>query len=116
MFYPSPLNSGSTPSKQTHCMLCPLHIVDQVEEALEQLSTVGGVSVFREDVAGSLYGFEYAVTFEPWGGNDIEHFLNYGDMPAILVRSTPTKLQLSNWRFVAHDRSYYQAGKVVRSR
>lgn len=72
----------------------PFDIVDQVEEALEQLSTVGGVSVFREDVAGSLYGFEYAVIFQPWGGHDLEHFLNYGDMPAILVRSEPTKLQL----------------------
>lgn len=77
-------------------MSCPIHIVDQVEEALEQLSTVGSVSVFREDVAGSLYGFEYAVTFEPWRGHDLEHFLNYGDMPTILVRSEPTNITLAS--------------------
>lgn len=91
MFQQLLYRSGPLPSSQKHCMPCPIYIGDQVEEALEQLSTVGGVSVFREDVAGSLYGFEYTVTFEPWGGHDLEHFLNYGDMPAILVRSKLTK-------------------------
>ncbi|CAN0589848.1 unnamed protein product, partial [Ectocarpus sp. 12 AP-2014] len=37
---------------------------EELEAALEELTTVGGVSVSRQDVAGaSLYGFEYAIEF-----------------------------------------------------
>ncbi|CAM9800578.1 unnamed protein product [Ectocarpus sp. 6 AP-2014] len=60
---------------------------EELETALEELTTVGGVSVSRQDVAGaSLYGFEYAVEFEPWGAHDLEHYLNYGDMPAMVIQ------------------------------
>lgn len=62
---------------------------EEMEDALEELSTVGGVTVAREDVAGALlYGFEYVVEFEPWGTSDLEHYLNYGDMPAIVIQSS----------------------------
>lgn len=60
-------------------------LIFQVEDALEALSTIGDVSVSRADVAGSQYGFEYAVEFQPWSAFDLEHFLNYGDMPAVVV-------------------------------
>lgn len=60
-------------------------LVCQVKNALEALSTIGDVSVSRADVAGSQYGFEYAVEFQPWSTFDLEHFLNYGDMPAVVV-------------------------------
>lgn len=49
---------------------------------------MGGVSVNRTDTAGSFYGFEYAVAFQPWEAFELEHFLNYGDMPAIVVSIT----------------------------
>lgn len=62
----------------------------ELENALEELSTVGNVNVSRKDVAGgSLYGFEYSIAFEPWAGHDLEHYLNYGDMPAIVIESSP---------------------------
>lgn len=62
----------------------------ELEEALEELSTVGSVNVSRKDAAGgSLYGFEYSVAFEPWAEHDLEHYLNYGDMPAIVIDSSP---------------------------
>lgn len=61
----------------------------QVEEALEGLSTVGGLAVSRKDVAGSYYGFEYTVEFQPWAAHNLEHYLNYGDMPAMVVRIMP---------------------------
>lgn len=57
----------------------------QVEDALEALSTVGSVTVTRTDASGSIYGFEYSVMFQPWEEYDLEHVLNYGDMPAIVV-------------------------------
>lgn len=60
-----------------------------VENALEELSTVGGVSVVRQAVAAGV-GFEYAIEFEPWGGNDLEHYLNYGDMPDIVIEASST--------------------------
>ncbi|CAM9773581.1 unnamed protein product, partial [Ectocarpus sp. 13 AM-2016] len=60
---------------------------EELEAALEELTTVGGVSVSRQDVAGaSLYGFEFAIEFEPWGAHDLEHYLNYGDMPAMVIQ------------------------------
>lgn len=59
-----------------------------MEDALEELSTVGGVSVIREDVSGSLYGFEYSMQFQPWDAYDLEHYLNYGDMPSVVVRQS----------------------------
>lgn len=62
----------------------------ELEDALEELSTVGSVNVSRKDVAGSsLYGFEYSIAFEPWAEHDLEHYLNYGDMPAIVIESSP---------------------------
>lgn len=57
-----------------------------MDDALEALTTVGSVAVTRTDVAGSMYGFEYAVEFQPWEASNLEHFLNYGDMPTIAVR------------------------------
>lgn len=57
----------------------------QVEEALEALSTVGCVDVMRTDASGSMYGFEYSIEFKPWEAHDLEHFMNYGDMPIIVV-------------------------------
>lgn len=56
-----------------------------VEDALEELSTVGGVSVLRQDAAAGDTGYEYVIEFEPWGGYDLEHYLNYGDMPTIVI-------------------------------
>ena len=56
----------------------------EVEDALEALSTVGGVGVIRQDVATGS-GFEYEIEFQPSEGYDLEHYLNYGDMPAIVV-------------------------------
>lgn len=56
----------------------------EIEDALEALSTVGGVSVIRQDVATGS-GFEYEIEFQPSEGYDLEHYLNYGDMPAIVV-------------------------------
>ena len=55
-------------------------------EALEDLSTIGSVAVTRKDVAEPLYGFEYVVEFQPSEAHDLQHYLNYGDMPAIVVR------------------------------
>lgn len=60
-----------------------------VEDALEALSTVGGVNVARQAAAGA-FGFEYVIEFEPWEGYDLEHYLNYGDMPAIVIEPSPT--------------------------
>lgn len=57
----------------------------QVEEGLEQLSTVGSVTVVRNDVLWFYYGFEYVIEFQPWEGDDLSHYLNYGDMPSISV-------------------------------
>lgn len=58
-------------------------VAQDVEDALEELSTVGGVSVVRDAAAG--VGFEYTIKFEPWGAYDLEHYLNFGDMPAIII-------------------------------
>ncbi len=59
-----------------------------VEDALEDLSTVGGVSVSRQ--AGGESDYEYTVEFEPWAAHDLEHYLNYGDMPSIVFSSSTT--------------------------
>lgn len=60
-----------------------------MQHALEDLSTIGSVSVSRSDVAESTWhGFEYALEFRPWESSDMEHYLNYGDMPTIAVRNS----------------------------
>ncbi|CAM9504695.1 unnamed protein product, partial [Discosporangium mesarthrocarpum] len=62
----------------------------EVEESLEALSTVGSVNVTRVDAVGAgTYGFEHTIEFTPWEGHDSEHLLNYGDMPAISVKTAP---------------------------
>lgn len=62
-------------------------VFNQVEERLEKLSTIGSVTVVRNDVAWPLYGFEYVIEFQPWEHDDLSHYLNYGDMPSISVRN-----------------------------
>lgn len=57
-----------------------------MKQALEQLTTVGSVRVTRRDATGPYCGYEYTVNFEPWLGEDLEHALNYGDLPDIVVR------------------------------
>lgn len=57
-----------------------------MKQALEQLATVGSVGVTRRQAASPYCGYEYAIHFEPWLGDDFEHALNYGDLPDIVVR------------------------------
>lgn len=62
----------------------------EVEDALEALSTVGGVSVVQQGVGTGVFGLEYVIKFQPSEGYDLEHYLNYGDMPAIVIESSST--------------------------
>lgn len=64
-------------------------LAQDVEDALEGLSTVGGVSVSRQ-AGGANSDYEYTVEFEPWAAHDLEHYLNYGDMPSIVFDSSST--------------------------
>lgn len=56
-----------------------------MKQALEQLATVGSVGVTRRYAIRPYCGYEYSVNFEPWVGDDLEHALNYGDLPGIVV-------------------------------
>lgn len=46
---------------------------------------MGSVAVTRANTAGPTYGFEYSIQFEPWEACNFEHFMNYGDMPTLVV-------------------------------
>lgn len=59
-----------------------------MESALEELSTVGSVSVDRHGADKPACGYEYTVKFQPWVDDTLPHILNYGDLPDIVVRGT----------------------------